>query len=37
MAQSARVKLTSTSLQKLEGVCGEIMGIGKKTGVRVKG
>ena len=37
MTQSARVKLTSTSLPKLDGVCGEIMGIGKKTGVKVKG
>ena len=33
MTQTARVKLTSTSLPKLDGVCGEIMGIGKKTGV----
>lgn len=37
MTQTARVKLTSISLIKLEGVCGEIMGIGKKTGVKVKG
>ncbi len=37
MTQAARVKLTSTSLTKLDGVCGEIMGIGKKTGVKVKG
>lgn len=37
MAQSARIKLTSTSLPKLDGVCGEIMGIGEKMGVRVKG
>jgi small subunit ribosomal protein S10 len=37
MTQSARVKLTSTNLVKLDGVCGEIMGIGKKTGVKVKG
>ena len=37
MTQTARVKLTSTSLPKLDGVCGEIMGIGKKTGVKVKG
>lgn len=37
MAQTARVKLTSISLSKLDGVCSEIMGIGKKTGVRMKG
>lgn len=37
MGQTARVKLTSISLPKLDGVCGEIIGIGKKTGVRIKG
>ena len=37
MAQPARVKLTSISLPKLGHVCDEIMGIGKKTGVKVKG
>lgn len=37
MAHTARVKLTSVSLPKLDGVCGEIMGIGQKTGVRMKG
>jgi len=37
MAQTARVKLTSTSLPKLDGVCTEIMGIGQKTGVKIKG
>jgi small subunit ribosomal protein S10 len=37
MAQTARVKLTSISLPKLDGVCSEIMGIGKNTGVRMKG
>ena len=37
MTQSARVKLTSISLSKLGDVCNEIMGIGKKTGVRIKG
>lgn len=37
MTQTARVKLTSTSLKKLDGVCVEIMGIGKRTGIRVKG
>ena len=37
MAQPARVKLTSINLNKLGGVCTEIMNIGKKTGVKVKG
>ncbi len=37
MTQTARVKLTSISLPKLDTVCNEIMGIGKKTGVKVKG
>ena len=37
MAQKARIKLTSISLPKLGDVCDEIMGIGKKTGVKVKG
>jgi len=37
MTQSARIKLTSTNLRKLDGVCVEIMGIGKKTGVKIKG
>ena len=37
MTQAARVKLTSINLIKLDGVCTEIMGIGKKTGVRIKG
>ncbi len=37
MPQSARIKLTSTSLPRLDGVCTEIMGIGKKTGVKIKG
>ena len=37
MAQPARVKLTSISLKKLGGVCAEIMNIGTKTGVKVKG
>ncbi len=37
MAQTARVKLTSISLPKLDGVCTDIMGIGHKTGVRIKG
>ena len=37
MPQTARVKLTSTNLVKLDDVCREIMGISKKTGVKVKG
>ena len=37
MAKAARIKLTSTSLLKLDGVCTEIMGIGEKTRVKVKG
>ena len=37
MTQTARVKLTSISLPKLDTVCDEIMGIGKKAGVKVKG
>ncbi len=37
MTQSARIKLTSINLHKLDDVCVEIMGIGKKTGVKIKG
>lgn len=37
MPQSARIKLTSTSLKKLDGVCTEILGIGEKSGVKIKG
>ena len=37
MTQSARIKLTSINLRKLDSVCVEIMGIGKKTGVKIKG
>ena len=37
MTQPARVKLPSISLPKLGQVCDEIMNIGKKTGVKVKG
>jgi len=37
VAQSARVKLTSADLGKLDSVCKEIQGIGLKTGVRIKG
>ena len=37
MVQPARVKLTSTNLIKLGDVCDEILEIGKKSGVKVKG
>ena len=37
MAQPARVKLTRVNLPKLGSVCTDIMNIGKKTGVKVKG
>ena len=37
MTQPARVKLTSINLSRLSVVCGEIMNIGKKAGVKVKG
>ncbi len=37
MPQSARIKLTSINLSKLNGVCTEILGIGEKTGVKIKG
>ena len=37
MAQPARVKLTSISLPRLGDVCTEIMNIGKKAGIKIKG
>ena len=37
MAQFARVKLTSINIEKLGGVCDEILGIGVKSGVKIKG
>ena len=37
MAQFARVKLTSINIEKLGGVCDEILGIGGKSGVKIKG
>ncbi len=37
MTQAARVKLVSKNLSKLTDVCDEVMSIGKKTGVKVKG
>ncbi len=37
MVQKARVKLTSTDLKKLDEVCEEILTIGEKTGVKLRG
>ena len=37
MTQFARVKLTSINIERLAGVCNEILGIGTKSGVRIKG
>ncbi len=37
MVQLARIKLTSSNLEKLQGVCTEIKGITGKTGVKVRG
>ena len=37
MPQEARIKLTSTNLTTLEGVCSEIKGIGEKSGIKLKG
>jgi len=37
MTQPERVKLTSKNLIKLSNVCEDIMDIGKKTGVKIKG
>ena len=37
MPQEARIKLTSTNLSTLEGVCSEIKGIREKNGVKLKG
>ena len=37
MTQFARVKLTSINIEKLGGVCDEILGIGTKSGVKIKG
>ena len=37
MARRARIKLTSTDTDKLEGVCDEIKGIAKRIGVRIVG
>ena len=37
MAHSARIKLTSSNLERLQAVCAEIKGITEKTGVKVRG
>ena len=37
MGQIARVKLSSTNLAKLDAVCEDIIGIGRKTGVKIRG
>jgi small subunit ribosomal protein S10 len=37
VARRARIKLTSTDTQKLEGVCNEIKDIAKTTGVKLVG
>lgn len=37
MVQFARVKVTSTNLQGLQGVCKDIMDITEKTGVKTRG
>jgi small subunit ribosomal protein S10 len=37
MARRARIKLTSTDTDKLEGVCDEIKDIAKRIGVKIVG
>jgi small subunit ribosomal protein S10 len=37
MARRARIKLTSTDTEKLEGVCNEIREIAQKIGVKLVG
>jgi small subunit ribosomal protein S10 len=37
MPQAARIKLTSTNLVTLEGVCTEIKGMTEKSGIKIKG
>lgn len=37
MAQKVRIKLTSTDLEKLEKVCGDIHDIAEKTGTKLSG
>lgn len=37
MARRARIKLTSTDIDKLQGVCSEIKDISKRIGVKLVG
>lgn len=37
MAQKARIKLTSTDIDKINDVCNYIKGISEKTGVEMRG
>lgn len=37
MVKKARIRLTSTDFEKLEGVCGELRAIAEKTGVKITG
>ena len=37
MVQKARIRLTSTNKDSLEGVCNELKGIADRAGVRVAG
>jgi len=37
MARRARIKLTSTDIDKLQGVCNEIKDIAKRIGVKLVG
>ena len=37
MVRKARIKLTSTDYEKLEGVCGELKAIAQKSGVKTNG
>lgn len=37
MPQMVRIKLTSTNLEKLEGICREIKTIAERTGVKISG
>ena len=37
MVRKARIKLTSTDYEKLEGVCGELKAIAQKSGVKANG
>ena len=37
MVQKARIRLTSTSRESLEGICSELKSIAERTGVRMSG